>query len=77
MKPAKNQGTLINKHICGCRLVYNWALEQKIKTYEQPGKSINHTGLDKLLPALKTEKSFLKEANSQSLQGIFGLRNSS
>jgi len=70
LKPTKNQATLINKHIGSCRLVYNWALEQKIKTYEQTGKSINHMGLDKLLPALKTEKPFLKETNSQSLQGM-------
>jgi putative transposase len=70
LNPTKNQETLINKHIGSCRLVYNWALEQKIKTYEQTGKSINHMGLDKLLPALKTEKPFLKETNSQSLQGM-------
>lgn len=70
LKPTNNQKTLIENHIGSCRLVYNWALEQKIKTYEQTGKSINHTGLDKLLPALKTEKPFLKETNSQSLQGM-------
>lgn len=70
LKPTKKQETLINKHIGSCRLVYNWALEQKIKTYEQTGKSINHMGLDKLLPILKTEKTFLKETNSQSLQGM-------
>ena len=34
LKPTKKQETLINKHIGSCRLVYNWALEQKIKTYE-------------------------------------------
>jgi putative transposase len=70
LKPTKNQEMLINQHIGSCRLVYNWALEHKIKTYEQTGKSINHMGLDKLLPALKTEKPFLKETNSQSLQGM-------
>ncbi|HIH75516.1 MAG TPA: helix-turn-helix domain-containing protein [Methanosarcina sp.] len=42
MKHIKNQGTLINKHIGSCRFVYNWVLEQKIQTYEQAGKSINH-----------------------------------
>jgi putative transposase len=41
-----------------------------IKTYEQTGKSISHFDLDKLLPILKTEKVFLKETNSQSLQGM-------
>jgi putative transposase len=70
LKPTKKQKMLMDKHIGNCRLVYNWALEQKIKTYEQTGKSINHMGLDALLPALKTEKPFLKETNSQSLQGM-------
>jgi putative transposase len=70
LKPTKKQETIINKHIGSCRLVYNWALEQKIKIYEQTGKSINHMDLDKLLPVLKTEKPFLKETNSQSLQGM-------
>jgi putative transposase len=70
LKPTKKQKMLIDKHIGSCRLVYNWALEQKIKTYEQTGKSINHMDLDKLLPALKREKTFLKETNSQSLQGM-------
>jgi putative transposase len=70
IKPSKKQESLINKHIGSCRLVYNWALEQKIKTYEQTGKPINHMDLDKLLPILKAEKPFLKETNSQSLQGM-------
>jgi len=70
LKPTKNQKTLINKHTGSCRFVYNWALEQKIKTYEQTGKSLNHMDLDKLLPTLKAENMFLKETNSQSLQGM-------
>jgi putative transposase len=70
LKPTNKQKTLMDKHIGCCRLVYNWALEQKIKTYEQTGKSINHIGLDALLPALKTEKAYLKDTNSQSLQGM-------
>ena len=70
LKPTKKQETLINQHIGSCRFVYNWALEQKIKTYEKTGKSINHLGLDSLLPSLKIEKPFLKETNSQSLQGM-------
>ena len=70
LKPSSKQKTLIEKHIGSCRFVYNWALDTKIRTYEQTGKSISHFDLDKLLPALKIEKSFLKEVNSQSLQGM-------
>jgi putative transposase len=70
LKPTKKQKVSIDKHIGCCRLVYNWALEQKIKTYEQTGKSISHFDIDKLLPILKTEKPFLKETNSQALQGM-------
>lgn len=68
--PTAEQKTLIEKHIGSCRFVYNWALDTKIRTYEQTGKSISHFDLDKFLPALKIEKSFLKEVNSQSLQGM-------
>jgi putative transposase len=68
--PTAEQKALIENHIGSCRFVYNWALDQKIKTYEQTEKSITHFDLDKLLPALKKEKTFLKETNAQSLQGM-------
>ncbi|AKB55064.1 helix-turn-helix domain-containing protein [Methanosarcina barkeri] len=37
--PTKGQKKLIKVHFGACRFVYNWALEQKIKT-----KSISSTG---------------------------------
>ncbi len=68
--PTAEQKTMIAKQIGSCRFVYNWALEQKIKTYEQEGKSISRYDLNKLLPQLKQEHEWLKEGNAQSLQGM-------
>ncbi|WP_440957098.1 IS200/IS605 family element RNA-guided endonuclease TnpB [Methanosarcina sp. Mfa9] len=68
--PTAEQKTMIAKQIGSCRFVYNWALEQKIKTYEQEGKSISRYDLNKLLPQLKQDHEWLKEGNAQSLQGM-------
>ena len=43
--PHKNKIEMIKLHFGACRLVYNWALEQKIKTYEQNKKSISRFDL--------------------------------
>jgi len=68
--PTVEQSKQLDQHIGSCRFVYNWALDQKIKTYEQTKKSISHFDLDKKLPDLKIEKPFLKDVNAQSLQGM-------
>ena len=68
--PTTTQATKLNQHIGSCRFVYNWALDQKIKTYEQSGKSISRFDLNKLIPVLKTSNEWLGEVNSQSLQGM-------
>jgi putative transposase len=68
--PTTTQATQLNQHIGSCRFVYNWALDQKIKTYEQTGKSISRFDLNKLIPVLKTSNEWLGEVNSQSLQGM-------
>ena len=70
LNPTKDQKVLIEKHIGSCRFVYNWALAEKIKTYEQTGKSISQFDLNKKITALKEEKTWLTEVNSQSLQGM-------
>ena len=38
--PTIDQSKQLNQHIGSCRFVYNWALDQKVKTNEQIGKSI-------------------------------------
>ena len=68
--PTTSQAVQLNQHIGSCRFVYNWALDQKIKTYEQTGKSISRFDLNKLIPVLKTSNEWLGEVNSQSLQGM-------
>ena len=33
--PTIDQSNQLDQHIGSCRFVYNWALDQKVKTYEQ------------------------------------------
>jgi putative transposase len=70
LNPTTSQIAMFEQHIGSCRYVYNWALEQKIKTYEQTGKSLSQFDLNKQLTVLKKEHNWLKEVNSQSLQGM-------
>ena len=68
--PTAAQAIQLNQHIGSCRFVYNWALDQKIKTYEQTGKSVSRFDLNKRIPDLKASNEWLGEVNSQSLQGM-------
>ena len=68
--PTTTQADQLNQHIGSCRFVYNWALDQKTKTYEQTGKSISRFDLNKSIPTLKVQNPWLGEVNSQSLQGM-------
>ena len=68
--PTTAQADQLNQHIGSCRFVYNWALDQKTKTYEQTGKSISRFDLNKSIPALKVQNPWLGEVNSQSLQDM-------
>lgn len=67
--PNKAQREIFLHHFGCCRFVYNWALNRKIKTYETTGKSISRFTLNNELVNLKNEYPWLKEVNSQSLQG--------
>ena len=66
--PTKEQVEFLNKQIGHCRFVYNKLLEIAKEGYEREGKKWNYYEYKKLLPELKEEYPFLKEANSQSLQ---------
>jgi putative transposase len=66
--PKKGQIEFLNHQIGHCRFVYNKLLEIAKKDYETEGKKWNYYEYKKLLPELKEEFPFLKEANSQSLQ---------
>jgi putative transposase len=66
--PTKEQTEKINQHIGGCRFVYNWALENKIRYYETSKEKLSAYDLNYMLKGLKAENPWLKEVNSQSLQ---------
>lgn len=67
--PTKEQEESFFQHFGACRFVYNWALENKIKSYEQNDKSVSRFTLNKMITELKEEHTWLKDVNSQSLQG--------
>ncbi|WP_163329104.1 IS200/IS605 family element RNA-guided endonuclease TnpB [Desulfurobacterium thermolithotrophum] len=66
--PNKEQVKFLNRQIGHCRFVYNKLLEMAKEAYEKERRKWNYYEYKKLLPKLKKEFSFLKEANSQSLQ---------
>lgn len=69
MYPNKKQTETLMKHIHACRFIYNYSLEKKIKAYEQESKKLSYFDLNSMLPKIKEEFPWLKEVNSQSLQG--------
>jgi len=66
--PTKEQVEFLNRQIGHCRFVYNKLVEIAKENFEKEGKKWNYYKYKKLLPKLKDEFPFLKEANSQSLQ---------
>lgn len=66
--PNKTQREHIRKNTDACRFVYNWALETKMRVYEQDGKNLSWYDLNNLLIELKQDHPFLKHVYSQSLQ---------
>ena len=68
LKPTSSQKEQI-KRTCGCcRLVYNTMLDRRISAYKDRGELISEAELMRQLTKLKSEKEFLKEVPSQSLQ---------
>jgi len=66
--PTKDQQDLIMTHFGVYRFVYNWALEQKIKTYEQSKNHLSRFDLQNILVhKVKRENDWLKTVNSQAL----------
>ena len=67
--PNKAQATLLDKHFGCVRLIYNHGLAEKIKFYEQTGKSLSRYKIQAQLPVMKKEdRPWLAEVNAQSLQ---------
>jgi len=69
MYPNQEQKDIFSKYFGAVRFVYNWGLEQKIRTYKETDKSISRFNLNKELVNLKKDNIWLNEVYSQSLQG--------
>jgi putative transposase len=67
--PNNSQKELIHKHIGSTRFLYNLALETKITAYLGNKANLTRYDLQKQVVDLKKECVWLKEVNSQSLQG--------
>ena len=62
------QKVLIEKNTESCRFVWNHFLDLRNNEYAEMGKGMSYKDMSVLLPALKEEKEWLNEINSQSLQ---------
>ena len=71
LEPTKDQIPLLNQHIGHCRFLYNHFLAKNIEKYSNEKKFIFNNETSKSLTALKKEEEYewLKQVNSQSLQG--------
>lgn len=73
MYPTKEQETQIQKNFSCVRFVYNYYLAKRIEIYEKSKETFNYYSCAKDLTRLKKELTWLKEAESTSLQS--SLRN--
>lgn len=68
--PNKEQKRQLDKTFGCCRFVHNYFLGQRIKSYQETGKSPNGYQQKKMLPALKKENPWLGEVDSQALAQV-------
>jgi putative transposase len=66
--PSKTQAAILNQWIGSCRFIWNHMLAKNIEKYKQEQKFIFKFDMCYLLPELKKEFVWLKDAPSQSLQ---------
>ena len=68
--PNKEQAALLNKHFGCSRWIYNYALDRKIKHYQETKKSISIYDIQKEITELKKhpDTEWLNEVSSQMLQ---------
>lgn len=66
--PNSSQREFFEQQFGTCRFIYNWALDLKSRTYADENRSMSKNELKSMLPGLKAQYPWLKEANSQSLQ---------
>ena len=70
LNPTNGQKRMLNQAFGNCRFVYNWALNKKIKAYQEDKKTLSCFDLMKELTQIKKEKDFewLNLSGSQQLQ---------
>lgn len=56
LNPTKSQIVQMEKTFGCCRYIYNWALDRKIKAYQESKKSLSAIDLCKELTLLKQKK---------------------
>ena len=68
--PTLEQGEYFFKSAGCCRFVWNYFLNKTCEEYRTTGKFLFRYDLQKLLPGMKKEFPWLKEVDSQALQGV-------
>ena len=70
LKPTKSQVQKLNQIFGNCRFVYNWALDKKIKAYQEEDIKLSCFDLMKELTQVKKKEEFewLNLSGSQQLQ---------
>lgn len=68
--PNQEQKVLLAKHFGSVRWIYNWALDKKIKAYEEKKQHLTCFDISNEIPSLKKDENFLwlNEVNAQCLQ---------
>lgn len=70
LHPTEKQKLFFEKSFGCCRFVYNWALDRRIKAYQNDNIRLTHIDLIKELTGLKNQDEYvwLKEISTASLQ---------
>lgn len=68
--PNKQQEVLLAKHFGCCRFIYNYALDKKVKAYQEDKTNLSRFDIQADLPKMKKSEEYkwLSEVNSLSLQ---------
>ena len=70
LNPTNGQKQMLNQAFGNCRFVYNWALDKKIKAYQEDKKTLSCFDLIKELTSFKKKEDYewLNLSGSQQLQ---------
>src|SRR3989304_8457669 len=70
LKPTKKQEVSLNKTLSTCRHLYNLGLEQRKKSYEKGGWSINYSDQQDQLPELRQKCAEYQDVYTDVLQNV-------